>query len=42
MLMPPPECRKNNNMKIADRCFEYVTQLKYLETAVTNTNCIHE
>jgi hypothetical protein len=33
---------KNHDMKIANRCFENVAQLRYFGTAVTNQNLIHE
>jgi hypothetical protein len=34
--------RQNHDMKIAKRCFENVTQLRYLGMAVTNQNLIQE
>jgi hypothetical protein len=41
-----PSCRENaeqiQDIKIANRCFETVTQFKYLETTVTNQNLIQE
>jgi hypothetical protein len=33
---------KNQNIKISDRCFENVAQLKYLGMTVTNQNLIQE
>jgi hypothetical protein len=33
---------QNHDIKIANRCFENVTHLKYLATAVTNQNFIQE
>jgi hypothetical protein len=38
-----PECRaKNHDMKIANRCFENVTQFRYLEMTVTDQNLVQE
>jgi hypothetical protein len=33
---------QNQNIKIGDRCFENVSQFKYLGTTVTNENLIQE
>jgi hypothetical protein len=33
---------RNHDIKISDRCFENVAQLKYLGTTVTNRNLIQE
>jgi hypothetical protein len=33
---------QNHSSLTANRSFENVTQFKYLETADTNKNCIHE
>jgi hypothetical protein len=33
---------QNHDIKIADRCFEYVAQFKYFGTAVKNQNLIEE
>jgi hypothetical protein len=33
---------QNDNIKIADRCFENVAQFKYLGMTVTNQNLIHK
>jgi hypothetical protein len=34
--------RQNRDIKIVNRCFENVTQFRYLRTTVTNQNLIHE
>jgi ribosomal protein S2 len=33
---------QNQDIKIANRCFENVAQFRYLGTTTTNQNCIHE
>jgi hypothetical protein len=33
---------QNHDIKIADRCFENVTQFRYLGTTITNQNLIQE
>jgi hypothetical protein len=33
---------RNRDVKIPNRCFENVVQFKYLGTALTNQNLIHE
>jgi hypothetical protein len=37
-----PECRERHNMKMANRSFENVAQLKYLGIIITNQNLIRE
>jgi hypothetical protein len=34
--------RQNHDIKIGNRCFEDVAQLRYLETTITNQNLIQE
>jgi hypothetical protein len=33
---------ENHNIKVANKSFEYVVKFEYMETTVTNQNCIHE
>jgi hypothetical protein len=33
-----PKCGQNQDIKIANRCFENVAQFRYLETTITNQN----
>jgi hypothetical protein len=48
--MQQPEARKHihllvilfNDIKIDIRCFENVAQFKYLGTAITNQNMVHD
>jgi hypothetical protein len=37
-----PECRAKHDINIVNRCFENVTQIKYLGTTVTDENLIQE
>jgi hypothetical protein len=40
LLSRHQNARKNDDIKIASRCFENVAQFKYLATTVTNQNLI--
>jgi hypothetical protein len=43
MLLPRHQhAGQNHDIKIADRCFENVAQLRYLGTAITNQNLTQE
>jgi hypothetical protein len=33
---------QNHNMKVANRCFENVTKIRYLEMTITNENLIQQ
>jgi hypothetical protein len=37
-----PKAVKNHNIKIGNKFFEMAEQFTYLETTVTNQNCLHE
>jgi hypothetical protein len=42
LVSPLQNAGKNHNIKVGNRSFENVTQLKYLGTTVTNRNLIQE
>jgi hypothetical protein len=42
LLSHHQNAEQNHNIKTANRCFENVTQFKYLGTTVTNQNWIQE
>jgi hypothetical protein len=42
LFVSPPECRANQNIKIANRSCENMAKFKYLRTTGTNQNLIQE
>jgi ribosomal protein S2 len=42
LLSRHQNAEQNHDIKIGNRCFENVTQFRYLGTTITNQNFIHE